>query len=77
MVVKREIITDNTATQQTLQRGEHKLGEDTVITDGKIHRFVTVKTPITTIPFVKTHEFNYAKLLPEKWKILHIYCTFL
>jgi len=23
-----------------------------------------VKTPITTIPFVKTHEFNYAKLLP-------------
>ncbi len=68
VVVKREIITDNTATQQTLQRGEHKLGEDTVITDGKIHRFVTVKTPITTIPFVKTHEFNYAKLLPEKWE---------
>ncbi len=23
-----------------------------------------MKTPITTIPFVKTHEFNYAKLLP-------------
>ncbi len=27
------------------------------------HRFVDVKTPITTIPFVKTHEFNYSKLL--------------
>jgi phospho-N-acetylmuramoyl-pentapeptide-transferase len=26
-------------------------------------RFVDVKTPITTIPFVKTHEFNYAKLI--------------
>jgi phospho-N-acetylmuramoyl-pentapeptide-transferase len=50
------------------QRGEHTLREDTVITDGKIHRFVTVKTPITTIPFVKTHEFNYARLLPEVWE---------
>ena len=30
----------------------------------KSHRFVTVKTPITTIPFVKNHEFNYAKFLP-------------
>lgn len=26
-------------------------------------RFVDVKTPITTIPFVKSHEFNYAKLI--------------
>ncbi len=68
VVVKREIITENTGKQSTLQRGEHKLGEDTIITDGKIHRFVTVKTPITTIPFVKTHEFNYAKLLPESWE---------
>ena len=36
-----------------------------MIVEGKIHRFVSVKTPITTIPFVKTHEFNYAKLLPK------------
>ncbi|HEY8916511.1 MAG TPA: phospho-N-acetylmuramoyl-pentapeptide-transferase [Chitinophaga sp.] len=26
-------------------------------------RFVDVKTPITTIPFVKTHEFNYSRLI--------------
>ena len=26
-------------------------------------RFVDVKTPITTIPFVKNHEFNYSKLI--------------
>jgi phospho-N-acetylmuramoyl-pentapeptide-transferase len=26
-------------------------------------RFVNVKTPITTIPFVKSHEFNYARLI--------------
>ena len=65
VVVKREVISDNSGVQWTPQRGEHKLSEDTIIADGKIHRFVTVKTPITTIPFVKTHEFNYAKLLPR------------
>ncbi|SFD12957.1 Phospho-N-acetylmuramoyl-pentapeptide-transferase [Chitinophaga sp. CF118] len=27
------------------------------------HRFVDVKTPITSIPFVKNHEFNYSKLI--------------
>src|SRR6185503_13319711 len=47
---------------------EKKIKEDTVITDGKVHRFVTAKTVITTIPFVKTHEFNYAKLLPKSWE---------
>jgi len=41
---------------------------DTVVIDGKIHEYVSVKTPITTIPFVKSHEFNYAKLLPESWR---------
>jgi phospho-N-acetylmuramoyl-pentapeptide-transferase len=65
VVVKREVITDNNGTVWVPQRGEHKLSEDTIISEGKIHRFVTVKTPITTIPFVKTHEFNYAKLLPQ------------
>lgn len=35
--------------------------------DGKAHLFVKVnkKEPVTTIPFVKSHEFNYAKLLPK------------
>ncbi|WP_232517110.1 phospho-N-acetylmuramoyl-pentapeptide-transferase [Chitinophaga sp. MD30] len=32
-----------------------------VTKDGQ--RFVDVKTPITTIPFVKSHEFNYARLI--------------
>ncbi|HJS56429.1 MAG TPA: phospho-N-acetylmuramoyl-pentapeptide-transferase [Chitinophagaceae bacterium] len=30
--------------------------------------FVETKVPITTIPFVKSHEFNYSKLLPESWR---------
>ncbi len=69
VTVEREIITTG-AGSPTLERGERRLGanEDTIIVDGKIHRFVTVKTPITTIPFVKTHEFNYAKLLPASWE---------
>lgn len=60
--VKREIIGN---AHSQLKRGELKLSEDTVFTDGKLHRFVTVKTPITTIPFVKNHEFNYSKLIPK------------
>jgi phospho-N-acetylmuramoyl-pentapeptide-transferase len=30
--------------------------------------FVPTKTVLTTIPFVKNHEFNYAKLLPSSWR---------
>lgn len=41
---------------------------DTVTIDGKTHVYASVKTPITTIPFVKGHEFNYAKLLPPSWR---------
>jgi len=36
--------------------------------NGKTHYYVETKTPITTIPFVKNHEFNYAKLLPASWR---------
>ncbi|NDF97413.1 MAG: phospho-N-acetylmuramoyl-pentapeptide-transferase [Chitinophagia bacterium] len=36
--------------------------------NGKTHYYVATKTPITTIPFVKNHEFNYSKLLPSDWR---------
>ncbi len=45
--------------------------EATVITktvNGKSKFFVESKTPVTTIPFVKNHEFNYSKLLPASWR---------
>jgi phospho-N-acetylmuramoyl-pentapeptide-transferase len=32
--------------------------------NGKTKYFTETKVPITTIPFVKNHEFNYSKLLP-------------
>ena len=36
----------------------------TVELNGKKHIYVETREPITTIPFVKNHEFNYSKLLP-------------
>lgn len=48
--------------------GQAKLSDTTgikvVLLDGKEKKFVEAKEPITTIPFVKNHEFNYSKLLP-------------
>ena len=50
-----------------------------VFINGKKRNFVEAKSVITTIPFVKGHEFNYAKLLPESWRgytwILYIIIT--
>ncbi|HRI21268.1 MAG TPA: phospho-N-acetylmuramoyl-pentapeptide-transferase [Panacibacter sp.] len=63
VTVEREIIGQNNA---TLEQGE-KIAKDTNIVvrkiDGVDRRFVKVKTPITTIPFVKDHDFNYSKLI--------------
>src|SRR5919112_4527032 len=35
------------------------------VVNGKTKIFVETKVPVTTIPFVKNHEFNYSKLLPQ------------
>ena len=39
-----------------------------VVINNKKHVFVETKEVVTTIPFVKGHEFNYAKLLPSSWR---------
>lgn len=36
--------------------------------EGKSRYFVPANEPITTIPFVKSHEFNYSRLLPSAMK---------
>jgi phospho-N-acetylmuramoyl-pentapeptide-transferase len=36
--------------------------------NGKQKTFVESKSFVTTIPFVKSHEFNYSKLLPASWR---------
>ncbi len=68
VTVEREVISLRPATaskDSIVQRGEKFLGDTIRTFDGKQHRYVRVKTPITTIPFVRTHEFNYSKLLPS------------
>jgi phospho-N-acetylmuramoyl-pentapeptide-transferase len=66
VVVKREVIK----TAETSQAPFNPNAKfDTVIVDGKQRVFTDAgKVIITTIPFVKNHEFNYAKLLPKSWQ---------
>jgi len=58
VVIMREIIG-----KPRIAQYEKVVGDTTAIKEGKRQRFVEVKTPITTIPFVKSHEFNYARLI--------------
>ncbi|RXK81221.1 phospho-N-acetylmuramoyl-pentapeptide-transferase [Filimonas effusa] len=62
VVVERELVNGTVATAG-IQPGDKKLNEVTRVIDGEQRRFARVKTPITTIPFVKNHEFNYSKLV--------------
>jgi phospho-N-acetylmuramoyl-pentapeptide-transferase len=65
VTVEREIIGSERKIA-LLQKGERFAKDTTIIVrqmDGVERSFVKVKTPITTIPFVKNHEFNYSKLI--------------
>jgi len=65
VTVERELVGQETSESQ-LQRGERIAKDTNVIVrtiDRAQRRFVKVKTPITTIPFVKSHEFNYSRLI--------------
>jgi phospho-N-acetylmuramoyl-pentapeptide-transferase len=65
VVVEREIIGTQTV-KQTLLPGEKRAKDSNIVIrniDGVERRFAEVKTPITTIPFVKSHEFNYSRLI--------------
>ena len=66
VVVKREVVKSADTISQTSINPNAKF--DTVIIDGKARVFTDAKAIITTIPFVKNHEFNYAKLLPKSWE---------
>lgn len=63
VTVEREVITTPSA---QLQQGERLIKDTNVVireVNGIQKKFIKVKTPITTIPFTKNHEFNYAKLI--------------
>jgi len=88
VTVERELIEPGISNEPPLQRGE-RFAKDTNVVVRTINsfqrRFVKVKTPITTIPFVKSHEFNYSRLIDwigpgaEKytWVIYIIIVTFI
>ncbi len=63
VVVKREVVR-NADVHVYNEKGQ-KIKYDTVNVDGKKRVFTDAKNVITTIPFVKGHEFNYARLLPK------------
>jgi len=65
VTVEREIIGSERKIN-LLQKGERFAKDTNIIVrqmDGIERSFVKVKTPITTIPFIKNHEFNYSKLI--------------
>ncbi len=63
VVVKREVVQTKIGAPMPAN-----VKYDTVTVDGKPRVFTDAKSVITTIPFVKSHEFNYAKLLPDSWQ---------
>ncbi len=66
VTVERQVQTASTNIHSVLQQGERLAKDSNVVIrkiDGKERYYVKVKTPITTIPFVKGHEFNYSKLI--------------
>lgn len=63
VVVKREVVVSETTTINAPSANNIKY--DTIEVDGKMRVFTNAKNVITTIPFVKSHEFNYARLLPK------------
>lgn len=63
VVVKREVVTGVPISQ--VNKSGKPVKFDTLVVDGKKRVFTDAKTVITTIPFVKGHEFNYARLLPK------------
>ena len=71
VTVRREIVNSDAAVQAQLQK-VNVAQRDSLISQ----KYVDVRVPVTTIPFIKNHEFNYSKLIQwvgddyEKWSWL-------
>lgn len=64
VIVERKLVVKNKSVATEVDKSGKPNGQIVVrIVDGEEKRFVRVKEPITTIPFVKNHEFNYTKLI--------------
>lgn len=84
VVIQRELIGGTIASEEQSSLPVPESEQQNSL-DVLKRKFVNVRTPITTIPFVKSHEFNYAKLISwmgpgaEKytWIIYIIIVTFI
>lgn len=72
VTIRREIVGRDALNPVSISTQQNQLNSFSEINQSK-GKFVDVKAPITTIPFVKNHEFNYSKILSflgdnyEKW----------
>jgi phospho-N-acetylmuramoyl-pentapeptide-transferase len=58
------LFNDNVKVMREYKGAEKPAQASEVKYQGGVRYFVKADEPITTIPFIKDHEFNYAKLLP-------------
>lgn len=58
------LFNDNVKVMREFKGQGKPLGASEVKYQGGVRYFVKANEPITTIPFIKDHEFNYARLLP-------------
>ena len=58
------LFNDNVKVMREFKGQGKPLGASEVKYQGGVRYFVKANEPVTTIPFIKDHEFNYARLLP-------------
>jgi len=58
------LFNDDVRVMREYKGAQKPVGASEVRDQGKVRYFVKANEPVTTIPFIKEHEFNYAKLLP-------------
>ena len=59
------LLNENTQVMREYKGDVKPEGSIAVKYQGGVRYFVKANEPITTIPFIKNHEFNYSKLLPS------------
>jgi phospho-N-acetylmuramoyl-pentapeptide-transferase len=58
------LFNDDVRVMREYTGAQKPVGASEVRDQGRVRYFVKANEPVTTIPFIKEHEFNYAKLLP-------------
>jgi phospho-N-acetylmuramoyl-pentapeptide-transferase len=65
IIISATLLTNDNVKVMREYKGEGKpVGASEIKYQGGTRYFVKANEPITTIPFIKDHEFNYSKLLP-------------